>query len=152
MAFMKDVGVCWRCANLYRTARFEPLGFSCWQYSYILHVCDEPGIAQDRLAKKIYVHKSNAARQLASLEEKGFVERRTDAADKRILRVYPTERAAHAVPAIRAALKDYNDMLLSGFSADEVRVLESMTARLAENARRVAERLEETGAPKAGGV
>lgn len=152
MAFMKDVGVCWRCANLYRTARFEPLGFSCWQYSYILHVCDEPGIAQDRLAKKIYVHKSNAARQLASLEEKGFVERRTDAADKRILRVYPTERAARALPAIRAALKDYNDMLLSGFSADEVRVLESMTARLAENARRVAERLEEAGAPKAGDV
>lgn len=152
MAFMKDIAVCWRCANLYRTARFEPLGFSCWQYSYILNVCAEPGIAQDRLAKKIYVHKSNAARQLASLEEKGFVERRTDAADKRILRVYPTERAARALPAIRAALKDYNDMLLSGFSADEVRVLESMTARLAENARRVAERLEEAGAPKAGDV
>ncbi len=152
MAFMKDIAVCWRCANLYRTARFEPLGFSCWQYSYILNVCAEPGIAQDRLAKKIYVHKSNAARQLASLEEKGFVERRTDATDKRVLRVYPTQKAERAVPEIRAALADYNAMLLSGFSPDEVRVLESMTARLAENARRVAERLEESGAPEAGGV
>ena len=152
MAFMKDIAVCWRCANLYRTARFEPLGFSCWQYSYILNVCAEPGIAQDRLAKKIYVHKSNAARQLASLEEKGFVERRTDATDKRVLRVYPTQKAERAVPEIRAALADYNAMLLSGFSPDEVRVLESMTARLAENARRVAERLEESCAPEAGGV
>ena len=142
MSFMRDIAICWRCANLYRASRFEKYGFSCYQYTYILSVCDNPGIAQDKLAKTIYVHKSNAARQLAALEEKGFVTRAPDPDDKRILRVYPTEKAFDAVPIIKEVLSDYNSLLLEGLPEEEIALLESTMQLLADKSRKIAEQLE----------
>ena len=93
---MRNVGEVWRCANLYRTEEYEALGIGSYQDSYIVDICAHPGVTQEQLSKIMYVHKSNVARQVAALEEKGFVERRPDAADKRILRAYPTEKALSA--------------------------------------------------------
>ena len=65
--FMRCIGEVWRCANLYRTARYEGTELGSYQDTYIVHVCRPPGITQEQLAGKIYVHKSNVARQLSAL-------------------------------------------------------------------------------------
>ena len=41
-------------------------------HTYILNVCRNPGISQEALSQLIFVNKSNVARQLAVLEEKGM--------------------------------------------------------------------------------
>ena len=46
------------------------------------------------MARELNVNKSSVTRQLAILEEKGYVERRGDPKDKRSLLIYPTEKAA----------------------------------------------------------
>lgn len=139
---MRNIGVSWRCANLYRTAKFEHAGFGCYQYSYLLNVCRYPGISQDGLAKLIYIHKSTVARQLAALEEKGFVERRPDPEDKRLLRVYPTEKAMAVQDMITGVLQDWDALVTDEFTAEERETLERLTHRLAERAKRVVEALD----------
>ena len=135
--FMKSLGEAWRCANLYRTARFETLGIGSYQDSYILNICRNPGIAQDALTGLIYVHKSNVARQLASLEEKGFITRSPDPKDRRSLLVYPTQKALDAIPAIREVHRTWNELVLDGFSEEERERIAQLAQRLADNAKRV---------------
>ena len=142
MSVMNGIGVCWRCANLYRTMKLETLGLHGFQYTYLLCVCGHPGIAQDALSKQIYVHKSNVARQLAALEEKGFLERRTDPEDKRSLLVYPTERAYEALPRIREVLAEWERALFEGMDDEERSAAERMTERLAARAKEILDRTE----------
>lgn len=142
MSFMKNIAVCWRCANLFRAAKFEKLGISCYQYPYILNVCGNPGISQDSLAEIIFIHKSNVARQLASLEEKGFVIRKPAPDDKRSPLLFPTEKAEAALPVIKAALAEWNALLLDDFDESEKELLNKLTEKLSEKSKAIVGSLE----------
>ena len=137
--FMRCIGEVWRCANLYRTARYEGTELGSYQDTYIVHVCRTPGITQEQLAGKIYVHKSNVARQLSALEEKGFVERRPDPDDRRSLRIFPTRRALDILPLILEVRRAWSEAVLAGLDRTERAGLEAALSRLAGNAKRVLE-------------
>lgn len=137
---MRNLGEVWRCANLYRTEEYESLGIGSYQDSYIVDICAHPGITQEQLSRIMYVHKSNVARQVGSLEEKGFIERRPDPADRRNLLVYPTRRAYDVLGRIRAVHAQWKEKLLEGFSEEEREALGRTIERLAENAKRAAGR------------
>lgn len=137
---IKNTGEIWRCGNLYRTARNEALGLGSYQDSYILNVCAYPGVTQEELSRKIFVHKSNIARQLSLLEEKGFIKRTTDPSDKRNMLVYPTEKAYAVLDKIKKVSEEWSALVLEGLSADEIKAVEKYTAKLAENAKMIIER------------
>lgn len=136
-AFMKHIGQLWRCANLYRTEKYESIGLGVYQDTYVTQVCKAPGISQEKLAGIICVHKSNVARQLASLEEKGFVERKADAADRRNLLVYPTQKAFDALETIRKVRADWNELLFSGMEEKEIQAFAKSAESLAARAREI---------------
>ena len=116
---MRNIGEIWRCANLFRMEEYEELGIGSYQDSYLVDICKHPGVTQEQLSKIMYVHKSNVARQLASLEEKGFITRSPDPKDRRSLLVYPTQKALDAIPAIREVHRTWNELVLDGFSEEE---------------------------------
>ena len=82
-----------RCMNRYRTEQLAPLELKSCHAGYLLAICACPGITQEQLSRRIYANKSNVARQLAVLEESGYVLRQPGEADRRVMRVYPTEKA-----------------------------------------------------------
>lgn len=133
--FMRDINIISRCGKQYREARFAGSGLNSGQSPYILNVCREPGITQEALAKRICVNKSNVARQLAMLEEAGFVERRQSETDRRAIEVYPTDRALEIRPFVRRVLQDWRDYLTVGFTDAEKEQLEGLLSRLACRAR-----------------
>lgn len=142
--FMKNTGQIWRCGNLYRTSRYESLGLGSYQDSYILNVCAHPSITQEGLSKLIYIHKSNVARQLGSLEEKGFIRRETDPSDKRNMLVYPTEKAYAVLDEIKRVNAEWDRIMLEGFSEEEREEVERLSALLAERAKKIIEKEEKT--------
>ena len=133
---MRNIGEIWRCANLFRMEEYEELGIGSYQDSYLVDICKHPGVTQEQLSKIMYLHKSNVARQVGSLDEKGFVERRPDPSDKRTLLLYPTEKAAAAMGRIREAHAAWRELLLQGFSEEERELAGKYLKRLAENAKR----------------
>lgn len=135
--FMKYVGELWHCANLYRTEQYGGLEIGCYQDSYLINICKNPGITQEQLSKLIYVHKSNVARQVGSLEEKGFVVRKPDPQDRRNLLLYPTEKAEKAMSYIRSVHERWDEMLMEGMSEAEREAAIGCLRLLAENAKKV---------------
>ena len=98
---IKDMTEITRCGVDYRTEKLAPLGLKACHASYLLEICDEPGISQDNLAQRICINKSNVARQVAILEENGFVSRQPCTADKRVMKLYPTEKTLEMLPQIQ---------------------------------------------------
>ena len=133
--FSRNINVISRCASAYRADRFEGSGISASHYFYIIAICKNPGISQDKLAKKLYINKSSVARVLQTLESDGFITRTQSETDRRITLVYPTEKAESLMPMIREAVRGWESFLLCALDEDErerfLATLEKITQRAA---------------------
>lgn len=125
-----------RCATQYRTETLAPLGLKSCHASYLLQICKTPGISQEQLARRIYFNKSSVARQLAILEEGGFIRRATSETDRRVTQLFPTEKATNILPQIRQALLTWEELVTQGLSPAEQTALRKMLLNMKELAAR----------------
>lgn len=135
VSFMKYISITSRCAIQYRSEQLAGSDLNGFQCTYILYICKNPGVSQEQLARMMVINKSNVTRQLAVLSEAGYVERRNNDADKRIIEVYPTQKALDILPEIKKLFHDWNDYITDGFTEEEKTVLKSMLERIAEKAK-----------------
>jgi len=131
---MKYISVTARCAIQFHGERLAALGLNGYQSGYILHLCRQPGLSQEQLAQRLHVNRSNVTRQLVLLERLGFVERRRNAVDRRVIEVHPTAKAIDALPRVRAVLREYSDYLCEEFTAAETEILNGLLERVAARA------------------
>ena len=127
----RQIGIIERCNALYRSAAFKELGIGGYQHSYILAICNNPGISQDEIAKKIHVNKSNVTRHVCCLEEGGFITREDNPKDKRSYVVYPTEKALEIKPKILQILREWDNRLTEFLSENEKVFLNDILTRIA---------------------
>lgn len=132
-----------RLSALYRSERLEKYGLSGMHHSYILHICRNPGVSQEKLAKLIYVNKSNVARQVASLESNGYVSRAPSPYDGREMLVYPTDKAHKVYPIIVDILKEWNTAIMEDFSEEEQAELVRAMEKIMHKAKNVLDDLPE---------
>ena len=78
--------------------------------------------------------RSNVARQVAVLEENGFLTRTPSATDRRIMQLFPTEKTLELLPKITPILGCWEACLTSDISDEEKAVLERVLARMKEKA------------------
>lgn len=116
------------------TGRLRPFGINSSQYLFILNLCRDPGITQDKLPERICVNKSNVARTLAQLEKKGLIRRQVNPGDKRTAAVFPTERARELYPRIMEVIATWDDAVTSVLSAQEKENLLEFMQRVADKA------------------
>lgn len=127
---IRDITEIARCGAQYRTEALAPMGLKDCHASYLLEICSHPGISQDKLAARICINKSNVARQIAVLEEDGFVIRTPSTQDKRIMQLHPTRKALDLLPEIRNILDSWETCLTSDVSEEELVILERVLERM----------------------
>lgn len=131
---MHDITDIARCAAQFRQEELAPLGLKACHASYLSAICHSPGITQDQLARRIFINKSNVARQLAILEEDGFVERRPSPDDKRATQVFPTQKAQECLPHIHAIFRTWESLVAQDLSEQERQILVSMLDKMKDRA------------------
>jgi DNA-binding MarR family transcriptional regulator len=129
-SLMKYINRITRCSNLYRNGKLEYEGINGYQHIYIKKICENPGISQEWLVKNIYINKSNVTRQLALLEQNGFIARTPSTKDKRVMLVFPTQRAFDIYPKVISLFKEWDSYLSSDFNDEEMQSLLSMLERI----------------------
>ena len=133
--FMRQINVISRCGAMYRGEKFRGLGLCAPHHSYLLNICSRPGISQEQLAEHICVDKSNVTRQISYLEERGFVERRQSETDKRVIQVYPTQKALDVLPTVKQVVGFWNEYITQDLTEEEMRMLSGMMEKVANRAR-----------------
>ena len=128
-----------RFGRAYRDKALAPLGLCSRQGMYIREICACPGISQEQLTRIIRINKSNVARQVAAMEEEGYIQRQCCGKDKRVMRLYPTQKALDILPQIMEVMENWEASLLQGLTPEERDVLRGTLSRVLENARQFAE-------------
>ena len=128
-----------RCGVQYRSDNLAQFGLKSIHASYLTEICANPGISQDRLAKLIFINKSYVARQVAVLEEDGFVRRVPSAADKRVMALYPTEKTLEILPRITEMLLCWEDCITHDLTEEEKDLLTALLGKMSTRAARYME-------------
>lgn len=127
---IRDLTEIARCGSQYRADRLAPMGLKACHASYLTEICDCPGISQEKLAGRICINKSNVARQAAVLEEEGFITRTPSPADKRVLQLYPTEKALSIMDEVRGILVCWEDCIGHDLTDEEKELLSGLLAKM----------------------
>lgn len=122
-----------RCASLYHGERLGQTDLKPPHARCLSSVCRHPGYSQEQLAKHLCLDKSQIARSLSYLEDRGYVSR-SPGADKRVLLVYPTEKGEKTAPMIREIFRDWNEWLIAEFTPEEQELFSSLMERARDRA------------------
>lgn len=128
-----------RCGVQYRSDYLAPMGLKSIHASYLTEICANPGISQDKLARLICINKSNVARQVAVLEEDGFITRTPSAADKRVIELYPTQKTLDLLPQITNMLMCWENCITHDLTEEEKELISSLLRKMSDRATRYME-------------
>lgn len=139
---MKYINRVYRASVIDREIMFSGLGLGGQQLSYILLICRNPGISQDKIAKRLYVNKSSVTRNLIQMEKNGYIERRVCEQDKRLKRIFPSEKAIEIYPKVIDYLDKWNEAIVKGLNYNHDDVV-NLLSHLAKNATEQVNKKEE---------
>lgn len=98
-------------------------GLSSAQWRLLVRVVKEEGVAQARLAELLEIEPISVSRLIDRMQEAGWIERRTDASDRRVRMIFPTAKASDAYAQVKSLAGEVYAQALAGLSQEERRLL-----------------------------
>lgn len=106
-------------------------------FALLMSLYDQEGSSQDSIAQSRGFDKTMIAKSILRLEEEGIAYREIDPEDKRIKRLYLTEKGKRLRPEMERIGFELNALLLKGFDPDELSSAIEVVRRIALNAARI---------------
>ncbi|ACM27741.1 transcriptional regulator protein [Rhizobium rhizogenes K84] len=105
------------------TRNLTASGLYAGQDGVILALAASDGLPAGTLAQKLGVKAPTMTRTIGRMEAQGFLERRPDAEDARLTKVYLTEAGRNSVSEIESSAAACDELATRGFSEKDVRSL-----------------------------
>ena len=87
---LREIGMIARALDSISNIEFKEYDLTKGQYLYLVRICENPGIIQEKLAEMIKVDRTTAARAIKKLELNGFIEKKADHQNKKIKKLFVT--------------------------------------------------------------
>ncbi|WP_226003219.1 MarR family winged helix-turn-helix transcriptional regulator [Paenibacillus sp. BJ-4] len=130
---LREIGMIARALDSISNIEFKEYDLTKGQYLYLVRICENPGIIQEKLAEMIKVDRTTASRAIKKLVINGFIEKKEDNHNKKIKKLFPTEKGNNVYPFIKRENDHSNNVALEGFSEREVETIFNLLQRLREN-------------------
>ena len=82
---LREIGMIARALDSISNIEFKEYDLTKGQYLYLVRICENPGIIQEKVAELIKVDRTTAARAVKKLEVNGFIEKKEDAYNKKMI-------------------------------------------------------------------
>jgi DNA-binding MarR family transcriptional regulator len=115
----------------------KPLGLTRAQWWALANLSrhETEGMIQSDLARLLKVGKVTVGGLIDRLEASGQVERRPDAADRRLKRLFITDRGYEVIAKMGVLRDQLNAVILKGVRREQVRVTEAVMQTMKDNMR-----------------
>jgi DNA-binding MarR family transcriptional regulator len=130
---LREIGTLSRSIHSICDTKFKELKLQKGQFIYLTRICENPGINFIDLTMLLKIDKTSTTKAIQKLETEGYIERKKDIKDKRIIRLYPTEKG----------LKSYEDIIneenkniaicLRDLSEDEKNIVTELIIKMSKN-------------------
>lgn len=130
---LKMISLVYRKMQIYLNDQTASLGLSCGQVSFIMMTCENGKMTQARFGELLDISKGTVAKTLAKLEEQGYVVRRENEKDGRLMDVYPTEKARAIYPQLVQIGQTWVEKMTTGMTEIESMVLRQTFQKISKN-------------------
>lgn len=96
---------------------------------------EQDGLNQNAIAERLKKDKTNIARMVLNLEQKGFIHRVCGEDDKRSLRVYLTDEGRELGNEIIPISEEFNQLVCQGISNEEMDQVRRVLLKICANVR-----------------
>jgi DNA-binding MarR family transcriptional regulator len=119
--------------QLTRGFRMAKLNLTPEQWSILLVLSREDGLAQQELAKMTYRDKPGITRILLNMEKRNLIRRKIDLTDKRTNRVYITDEGKNIKAAAKAIVIDTIKIALGDITEEEINIGQRLLKKIFRN-------------------
>lgn len=130
----RSISILHRQAQIYINHALKEFNITFAEYAFLLYLYRKEGITQDELSAYLHIDKAATARAVISLEEKGYIKKDKDPADKRCNRVYLTDKAIENKDQIRKRVWQWSEILTEDIDENTkdilISALESMVKKV----------------------
>lgn len=133
---LREIGMIARALDSISNIEFKEYDLTKGQYLYLVRICENPGIIQEKIAEMIKVDRTTAARAIKKLEMNGFIVKKDDEHNKKIKKLFPTEKGSNVYPLIKREHDYSNQMALEGLSEKEIETILNLLQRVRKNVER----------------
>ena len=130
---LREIGMIARALDSISNIEFKEHDLTKGQYLYLVRICENPGMIQEKVAEMIKVDRTTAARAIKKLEINGFIEKKEDKHNKKIKKLFPTEKGKSIYPFIKRENDYSNIVALEGLSEREVETISELLQRVRKN-------------------
>lgn len=130
---LREIGMIARALDSISNIEFKEYDLTKGQYLYLVRICENPGIIQEKIAEMIKVDRTTASRAIKKLEMNGFIQKKEDELNKKIKRLFPTEKGKKVYPFIKRENEYSNNVALTGFSETEAEDIFKHLQRVRKN-------------------
>lgn len=130
---LREIGMIARALDSISNIEFKELDLNRGQYLYLVRIYENPGIIQEQLAELIMVDRTTISRAINRLQEKGFIYRQEDPINKKIKRLYVTEKGQELYPYIMRENEYSTQTALAGLTAADIQQLQEALRIVREN-------------------
>ena len=109
------------------------IGLYAGQEMFLWHLWQQDGLTQSQMVERICVQPPTISKMIDRMEKAGLVERRPDAEDSRISRVYLTEQGRRSQLAVRDVWTNIEQRITEGLNIEERIVLRRLLLQVHEN-------------------
>ncbi|MBO0482682.1 MarR family winged helix-turn-helix transcriptional regulator [Candidatus Enterococcus courvalinii] len=130
---LRDIGVIARALDSISNIEFKEVDLTRGQYLYLVRICENPGIIQEKLAEMIKVDRTTTARAIKKLEKNGMIKKEQDQENRKIRHLYPTSKGENVYPLIIRENEYSNQVALQGITEAEAQQLKTLLEKVSAN-------------------
>ncbi|TLG72888.1 MarR family winged helix-turn-helix transcriptional regulator [Culicoidibacter larvae] len=130
---LREIGVVARALAGISNVEFKEIHLNKGQYLYLSRIYENPGIINDTLSELIRVERSAVAKSVKKLVEDGLVTKEVDTANKKIRKLFVTEKGKVVYDYLQREEKHSEANALAGLSQEEVGSLLCLLNKVSEN-------------------
>ncbi|WP_234120729.1 MarR family winged helix-turn-helix transcriptional regulator [Clostridium hydrogenum] len=114
MNIERFVGVLNRQSQAYISNALRNIDISYSECIFLSNLYDNEGINQEELSSLLFIDKTITAKSIKSLSQKGFLIRKQYETDKRVKRLYLTDKARDCKEEIFSSLEKWKNFITTG--------------------------------------
>ncbi|MBM7839133.1 DNA-binding MarR family transcriptional regulator [Alkalihalobacillus xiaoxiensis] len=120
---LREIGTIARALDSISNIEFKEIHLTKGQYLYLIRICEHPGNIQEKIAELLRVDRTTAARAIKKLESQGFIYKKEDPSNRKIKKLFPTERGKEIYQFLMRE-NDHSELVaLQGLSEEEISTL-----------------------------
>lgn len=111
----------------------EKEGIHPGQGHLLMAIIKEEGISQNKLAKCVEVKPATITGMIKKMEKSGYVERKVDENDQRVLRVYTTQLGKELSSKLKNCFEGFKNNSFKNFTEDELIIFRRLLLQMKSN-------------------